>query len=75
VVIIIFRGDGISRDVGSIAARTAAEIGSGGGHKVMGRAEFPLDAVEGTDAELFIWQRLNASLKAVRNPAAAAEDA
>jgi nanoRNase/pAp phosphatase (c-di-AMP/oligoRNAs hydrolase) len=74
-VVIIFRGDGVSRDVGSVAARISAEIGSGGGHKVMGRAEFPLSAAEGMDAELFIWRRLNASLKAVRRPVPEAEEA
>jgi nanoRNase/pAp phosphatase (c-di-AMP/oligoRNAs hydrolase) len=74
-VVIIFRGDGVSRDVGRVAADISAGIGSGGGHKVMGRAEFPLSAAEGMDPELFIWRRLNASLKAAGRPAAAAEGA
>jgi nanoRNase/pAp phosphatase (c-di-AMP/oligoRNAs hydrolase) len=74
-IVIIFRGDGVSRDVGRIASQIAAEIGSGGGHRVMGRAEFPLSAARGMDPELFVWQRLNASLKAARHPVPATEEA
>jgi hypothetical protein len=49
-------------------------IGSGGGHRVMGRAEFPLEAAGGMDPELFIWQRLNVSVKAAHRPAPEAEE-
>ncbi|MDR2162108.1 MAG: DHH family phosphoesterase [Desulfovibrio sp.] len=65
-VVIIFRSDGVSRDVGRFAAQISAGIGSGGGHKVMARAEFSLSVTEGADAEMFIWRRLNVPLKAAR---------
>lgn len=56
-VVIIFRGDGVSRDVGKDASLLFGELGSAGGHKAMARAEFPLARTKGQDAEIFIWQR------------------
>lgn len=60
-VVVIFRGDGISKDVGRYAARVFGSIGSAGGHKTMARAEFPLNAAAREDLELFIWKRLTAA--------------
>ena len=57
--VVIFRGDGISRDVGAYASQVFGPIGSAGGHKAMARAEFPAEAAGGEDLEMFIWQRLN----------------
>ncbi len=56
--VVVFRGDGVSRDLGRYASRLFGEIGSAGGHKAMARAEFPVTAAGGKDPELFIWQRL-----------------
>ena len=60
--VIVFRGDGVSRDVGRYAARSFGDIGSAGGHKAMARAEFPLEELKGKEPELAIWQRLTNSL-------------
>lgn len=62
-VVTIFRGDGIFVDVGKFAQGAFGGLGSAGGHKAMGRAEFPLKALEGKDAELFCLQRLSTALK------------
>lgn len=43
-VIVIFRGDG-SRDIGRLADACFHDAGSAGGHRTLGRAEFPLSAV------------------------------
>ena len=61
-VVVIFRGDGLSRDVGRYAAQVFRELGSAGGHKAMAKAEFPLAAAGGEDLELFIWQQLTLAL-------------
>ena len=68
LLVIIFRSDGISRDVGKYAAQIFGEIGSAGGHKSMARAEIPLAALEGKEAELFVWQKMACSRK--RRPSA-----
>jgi nanoRNase/pAp phosphatase (c-di-AMP/oligoRNAs hydrolase) len=62
-VIIIFRGDGIARDVGRFASQVFSDIGSAGGHKDMARAEFPMEASGEADLEFFIWQRLKTPMK------------
>ncbi|MDR2489466.1 MAG: DHH family phosphoesterase [Desulfovibrio sp.] len=61
-MVVIFRGDGISRDMGNCAGQAFREFGSAGGHKSMARAEFPVDAANGEDPELFVWQRLTLAL-------------
>lgn len=71
-IVIIFRGDGISRDVGRYASQVFGELGSAGGHKAMARAEIPLAAAQGKDPELFLWQRMSNSLKR-RTPGPKAE--
>lgn len=62
-IVIIFRGDGIAKDVGTFASQVFGELGSAGGHKAMARAEVPVSVAEGKDLELFIWQRLSAPPK------------
>lgn len=57
-VIVIFRGDG-SRDIGRFADACFHDVGSAGGHRNMGRAEFPLSAVpKGMKPSEFIYLRL-----------------
>ena len=40
---VVFRGDGHRQDVGARAKNAFGKIGSAGGHRTMGRAEFALD--------------------------------
>ncbi len=58
-VVVIFRGDG-SRDIGRLADACFYDVGSAGGHRNLGRAEFPLAAIPaGTKPAEFIFQRLH----------------
>jgi nanoRNase/pAp phosphatase (c-di-AMP/oligoRNAs hydrolase) len=74
-VVVIFRGDGITRDVGLLAAQAFGGLGSAGGHKGMARAEIPLSAAKGEDVELFLWQVLSGSGKSKRKSRADEESA
>lgn len=57
-VIVVFRGDG-SRDIGRFADACFHDVGTAGGHRNMGRAEFPISEVpEGIKPAEFIYQRL-----------------
>lgn len=57
-VIVIFRGDG-SRDIGRFADACFYDVGTAGGHRNMGRAEFPVSEVpEGIKPGEFIYKRL-----------------
>lgn len=57
-VVVIFRGDG-SRDIGRLADACFHDVGSAGGHRSMGRAEFPVSAVpEGVRPRDFVFHRL-----------------
>ena len=59
-LVVVFRSDGVSKDVGALASERFGDIGSAGGHKVMARAEVPAAALpEKGDIELFVWQRLS----------------
>ncbi len=60
--VVIFRSDGISRHMGRYAAQVFSDIGSAGGHKAMARAEFPVEAANGAELELFIWKRLTMAM-------------
>jgi len=64
--VIIFRGDGVTRDLGSMAHCQFGDLGSGGGHKAMARAEVPLRALEGKDVEMFVLKRLVSKKKKPR---------
>ena len=44
-LVVVFRNDGLKKDAGYLARNAFGEIGSAGGHKSMGRAEFKQDAL------------------------------
>ncbi|HMM38257.1 MAG TPA: DHH family phosphoesterase [Desulfovibrio sp.] len=58
-IVAIFRGDGVRRDMGKMAASLFGEIGSAGGHKGAARAEFDQAALDGKDPESFIVKKLS----------------
>ncbi|MDR1125408.1 MAG: phosphoesterase [Deltaproteobacteria bacterium] len=60
--VLIFRGDGLSNDMGRLANVKFNGLGSGGGHRSMARAEFDMAQAEGEDLERFIYNRLVAPL-------------
>ncbi|MDR2503412.1 MAG: DHH family phosphoesterase [Deltaproteobacteria bacterium] len=57
-IVLIFRGDGLTMDMGRLAQSRFDELGSAGGHKAMARAEFPLETMEGGSLDAFIRKRL-----------------
>ncbi len=59
-LVVIFRSDGIKRDVGKLAAKLFADFGKAGGHKTMARAEIPLENIK-IHPQQFIWERLKKS--------------
>jgi nanoRNase/pAp phosphatase (c-di-AMP/oligoRNAs hydrolase) len=59
--VLIFRSDG-SQDVGRLANANFNELGSGGGHKTMARAEFEISLAANENLELFIYKRLLAPM-------------
>lgn len=65
-VVVIFRGDGLRRDMGKMAGRLFGDLGSAGGHKALARAEFPAAAAGDQDLEAFLWSRLE--VKRSRGP-------
>ena len=58
-VVVIFRGDGMRKDMGKVAAQLFGDIGQAGGHKAAARAEFDLDQLNGSDPELYIVKKLS----------------
>ena len=70
-VVVIFRGDG-GRDIGRLADACFYDVGEAGGHRNLGRAEFPLAAVpEGVKPRDFVLRRLQIRKLRVRKPAEA----
>jgi len=57
--VLIFRGDGLSVDMGRLAKSRFDALGSAGGHKAMARAEFPLAALGGETLSDFIHKQLS----------------
>ena len=57
-VVVIFRGDGRTCDVGHLAQERLSDLGFAGGHKGMARAEFPVAAAEGKNIEVLVFKRL-----------------
>lgn len=57
-IVVIFRGDGVSRDLGRFARTQFGDVGSAGGHRAMARAEVPLAVADGRNVELFVFKRL-----------------
>lgn len=62
-LIVIFRGDGLRKNMGKFAIQLFGDVGSAGGHKTMARAEIPLEKLEGQRAQNFIWDKLNSHKK------------
>lgn len=60
-LVVVFRGDGLRRDMGKFAKRLFGDVGSAGGHKSMARAEIPMDKLGGQHASQFVWERLHTS--------------
>ncbi len=72
--IVIFRGDGLRRDMGKFAKRCFEDIGSAGGRVNAARAEFPVSAAEGASSvEAFVWKRLQTKRKRTKKPDPAPE--
>ncbi len=57
-LVVIFRGDGLRKDMGNMASSLFNEIGSAGGHTAAARAEIPLKALDGADPEDFVIKKL-----------------
>lgn len=57
-VVVVFRGDGVGRNMGHMAQKLFADIGSAGGHRGAARAEIDLAALGGKDPEEFLYKRL-----------------
>ncbi len=57
-LVIIFRGDGLHKDMGKLASQMFKDVGPAGGHKQMARAEIPLEKIDQKHAQQFILQRL-----------------
>ncbi|MBR5051276.1 MAG: phosphoesterase, partial [Desulfovibrio sp.] len=68
--IVIFRSDG-TRDIGRLSDACFHDVGSAGGHKTLGRAEFPASAIPpGVPPQDFILKRLQTrKLRSVSKPA------
>ncbi|WP_243547251.1 DHH family phosphoesterase [Pseudodesulfovibrio tunisiensis] len=64
-LVVIFRGDGMRRDMGKMAQTLMNGLGSAGGHKQAARAEVEVAALEGEDPEIFMLKRLGQGNKSV----------
>jgi nanoRNase/pAp phosphatase (c-di-AMP/oligoRNAs hydrolase) len=58
MVVVVFRGDGVGRNMGHMAAKLFGDIGSAGGHRGAARAEIPLEKLGGKPVEEFLYKRL-----------------
>lgn len=68
--IVIFRGDGLRRDMGKFAQRCFADVGSAGGRVNAARAEIPVSAADGeSSVEAFVWKRLQTKRQRTRKTA------
>lgn len=65
-LVVIFRGDGLRKDMGKMASQMFSDLGPAGGHKQMARAEISLERIDKTHAHQFILNRL-ANINARRN--------
>jgi len=57
-LVCIFRGDGLRRDMGTMAQKLMNGLGSAGGHKQAARAEVPIADIGDVDPEIFLLKRL-----------------
>ena len=62
-LVAIFRGDGLRRNMGSMASALVEGVGSGGGHKQAARAEVDISALGDEDPEIFMLKRLGKGKK------------
>jgi nanoRNase/pAp phosphatase (c-di-AMP/oligoRNAs hydrolase) len=58
-LVVVFRGDGLRKDMGKLSSQMFGNIGTAGGHKQMARAEISLDKIENIHPQQFILQRLS----------------
>jgi len=58
-LVVIFRGDGLRKDMGKTASQMFGQLGSAGGHKQMARAEISMSKLENTHPQQFILKRLS----------------
>ena len=58
-LVVIFRGDGLRKDMGKTAAQMFGDLGPAGGHKQMARAEIPLEKIDNTHPQQFMLKRLS----------------
>ena len=56
-VVVVFRGDGIGRNMGHMAAKLFGDIGSAGGHRGAARAEIELAKLGGKPVEEWLYKR------------------
>ncbi len=64
-LVVIFRGDGLRRDMGKYASSLLGDLGSAGGHKGAARAEVDIQALEGEDPEIFMLKKLGKGKRGV----------
>jgi nanoRNase/pAp phosphatase (c-di-AMP/oligoRNAs hydrolase) len=57
-LVIVFRGDGLRKDMGQFAKDLFGDAGSAGGHRRAARAEIEIKNVDALDAEAFVLNRL-----------------
>ncbi len=62
-LVVIFRGDGLGKDVGQVAKSLFGNVGSAGGHRAAARAEIPMAALAGKPADDFVLERIDPSHK------------
>ncbi len=68
--VVIFRGGFGALDLGALAGAAFGDVGSGGGHRTMARAEFPLASLDkAKNMDVFAYQRIKAAAAAYGRPA------
>lgn len=72
-VVVIFRGGLGVVDLGSIASLAFGDVGSGGGHRTMARAEFSVQALDGEALDSFTCRRIQTAASARRSRPRAGE--
>lgn len=60
-LIVIYRGDGMRKDMGKMAKSMFGDVGSAGGHKAAARAEIDLKQFEDVDPEELVVKKLTKS--------------
>lgn len=72
-LVLVFRGDGLRRDMGKFAQDLFGDMGSAGGHRSMARAEIPLEKIGNQHAQQFILERLGRKRKKSAGPKSTSE--